>query len=244
MSRLDETTRRGLLGLAGALAITGGAGYGMSKLSTGGDGASSAPLHHTTETTSLGLDLDGHPVMGSMDAPVDVYYYTDYQCPFCGRFEQNALPKLVSNEVSSGTARLVFVEFPNIGPASTTAAVLDRCVWRQVRESDPQAWWRWHTTLFDEQGQPNSGWASRENLLGIAEDVDGVDAAAVEACADDHGEAIRDSIAADVERGKTYGVRATPTSVFVKRGTEKAGRVVGAQPYSRFQTAVERIRDA
>ncbi|WP_336035311.1 DsbA family protein [Halobacterium yunchengense] len=244
MSRLDETTRRGLLGAAGVLAVTGGTAFAVSRVSNDSGDASETSVRHTTGTTSLGLELGDHPVMGASDAPVDVYYYSDYQCPFCEQFEQNTLPELVDGEVADGTVRIVFLEYPNIGPASRTAAVLDRCVWRQVRESNPDAWWRWHTTLFDEQEKPGSGWASRERLLEFAEGVEGVDAAAVESCADERGEDIRDDVAAEVRQAEQYGVSATPTSVLVKRGTEHAGRVVGAQPYSRFQEGIRRIRDA
>ncbi|WP_232700389.1 DsbA family protein [Halobacterium wangiae] len=243
MSRFDETTRRGFVAAGGVIAITGGVAYAATTHSPGSSDSASAALHSSTETTSIGLDLTDHPIMGSMDAPVDIYYYSDYQCPFCGQFEQNTLPKLVSNDVQSGDVRLVFVQYPYIGQASTMAAVLDRAVWRQVRESDPQAWWRWHETLFDEQGEPNSGWASRENLLAVAEDVDGVDANAVESYADDHADELRDEVGDDVAEGAEFGVRASPSFVVARRGTERAGRIVGAQPYSRFQEGIERVRD-
>lgn len=246
MKRLDETTRRGVLAAGGILAVGGVTAVGVSGLSNddGQDGAAPATVRSATATTALGLDLAGLPVMGSMDAPVDLYYYTDYQCPFCGRFESETLPELLENEVSDGEVRLVFVSYPYIGPASRTAAIVDRCVWRQVRENDPAAWWDWHTTLFDEQGQPNSGWASRERLFEFAGGVDGVDATAVEDCVAANETEVADAVAADVEQAGEFGVDATPSFVVANRQTERAGRIVGAQPYTRFQDAFERIRDA
>jgi len=246
MTRLDETTRRGVLAAGGILAVTGVTAVGVSTFSDddGHGGAAPATVRASTATTSLGLDLTGLPVMGSMDAPVDLYYYTDYQCPFCGQFEADTLPELLANEVSDGDVRLVFVSYPYIGPASRTAAIVDRCVWRQVRADDPTVWWDWHTTLFDEQGQPNSGWASREKLFGFAERVDGVDATAVEDCVAANEDEVADAVAADVEQAGEYGVSASPSFVVANRQTERAGRIVGAQPYARFQDAFDRIRDA
>ena len=246
MTRLDETTRRGVLAAGGILAVTGVTAVGVAEFSDddGRESAAPAPIRASTATTSLGLDLTGLPVMGSMDAPVDLYYYTDYQCPFCGQFEADTLPELLANEVSDGDVRLVFVSYPYIGPASRTAAIVDRCVWRQVRADDPTVWWDWHTTLFDEQGQPNSGWASREKLFGFAERVDGVDATAVEDCVAANEDEVADAVAADVEQAGEYGVSASPSFVVANRQTERAGRIVGAQPYARFQDAFDRIRDA
>jgi hypothetical protein len=40
-------------------------------------------LHPSTGTTGYGVELQGSPVMGSDDAPIDMYYWTDYMCPWC-----------------------------------------------------------------------------------------------------------------------------------------------------------------
>jgi protein-disulfide isomerase len=182
--------------------------------------------------------------MGSLDAPVDIYYWSDYQCPFCRRFEREAFPKVIENHVRPGTVRVVFIEFPYLGEASMTAAVMDRCVWRQVRDDTPAAYWRWHSTLFDRHGDENTGWASRADLLSTTRGVDGVDASAVESCLNEHRSGIEASIRSDKNQASRYGIRGTPAFVLYNREADAAGKLVGAQPYDRFDEAIARVREA
>jgi len=66
-----------------------------------------------SETVDIsGVSADGEPVMGQSDAPVTLYIYEDFECPFCQRFEQGALPQIVSNYVDTGQVKLVWKDFP------------------------------------------------------------------------------------------------------------------------------------
>ena len=214
------------------------------------DGTDSAPgtdsagttrdslAYASTETTPTGIDLAGNPILGSPDAPVDMYYWSDFQCPFCERFEQDAAPKLLENEVTGGTLRAVYLELPNVGSDSRLAALLAKCVWRQVRDTRPDAYHRWHATVYDEQGDPDSVWASRERLLAITESVEGVDADAVDACLEDHREAVAASVDADVEQAQAHGISVTPGFVLRDRESGETRTLTGAQPYERFEAEV------
>lgn len=202
-------------------------------------------VHYSTETGAFDIDLAGHPILGSMDAPVDIYYWTDYQCPFCKRFEHGAFPKLVENHVREGTVRMVYIQFPYLSEGSMTAAVMDRCVWRAVRESAPDRYRRWHGAVFDAQGEKGSGWASTENLLELTRGVEGIDAAAVEARLNEQ----RSDIEASIEADRTYaaqelGIGGTPAFVLYNRENGEAGKVTGAQPYERFDEAITRVKNA
>lgn len=231
-------------------ASSGGGGTGGANATndSGGDGAGASldtGFHYSTGTGGFDIDLAGHPIMGSMDAPVDIYYWTDYQCPFCKRFEHGAFPELVENQVREGTVRLVFIQFPYLSEGSMTAAVMDRCVWRQVRESNPGHYLRWHSAVYDAQGEKGSGWASTENLLELTRGVEGVDAAAVETCMGEH----RSDIEASIETHRKYaaeelGVGGTPAFILYNRENGKAGKVTGAQPYERFDEAITRVKNA
>ncbi len=37
------------------------------------------------------VDTEGEPYIGEQDAPVTMAYWSDYQCPFCKRFEQQTM---------------------------------------------------------------------------------------------------------------------------------------------------------
>ena len=103
------------------------------------------------------------PVVGSDDAPVTVVYWYDYQCPFCGQFEKRTLSRIEREYVQNGKVRVVFKDFPFIGEGSRTAALAAHC----VRErSSEQVFLRWHRAVFDSQGKENSGWASKDSLVG------------------------------------------------------------------------------
>jgi protein-disulfide isomerase len=238
------TRRKALFAGVGTLLTGGGIVYGASTLDSAEQTADAPPVHASDETTGFGLDLAGHPIMGPLDAPVDLYYWSDYQCPFCRRFERNALPKLIENQVRPGRLRVVFVEYPYLGAGSMTAAVMDRCVWRTVREDAPRAYWRWHSAVFDEQASENSDWASKANLLDVTRRVDGVDASAVESCVAENRADIEASIQADVEQASGFGVDGTPSFVLYNRSADAAGKLVGAQPYERFEGAIERVQNA
>lgn len=201
-------------------------------------------LYATEETTKFGIDLQANPVIGSSDAPLDMYYWSDYQCPFCQKFEQNTFPKLLDDYVKPGTVRIVVLEKPYIGQASETAARMAKCVWRTVRDDKPDAFKRWHSSMFDEQGKENSGWARRSNLLEITDNVQGVDATAVESCMKQNRDAVIASIDADIKASEKHGIRGTPAFIIFDRESTKAGKVVGAQPYSLFKKAFRKISDA
>ncbi len=200
-------------------------------------------VYASSETTEFGINLEDNPLMGSPEAPVDLYYWSDYQCPFCNRFEQNTFPKLLENYIKPGTVRLVVLEYVTIGDASKTAARMAKCVWRQVKESDPNAFKRWHASIFDAQKKPNSGWAKKQNLLDITESVEGVDASAVASCLQENEQSLAASVANDKKTGNNKGVGVTPTFIFHNPTSgNSTATIQGAQPYPRFEATIEEVR--
>jgi protein-disulfide isomerase len=247
-----SSRRAFLAGTAGSLAALAGCTSsfqsGDGGATNGGgtttSGASGSLLYASDEKTGYGIDLADNPLMGSADASLDVYYWTDYQCPFCARFEEETLPKLVENYVRPGVLRMVVMENPYFGEASRIAARMSKCVWRQVKGETPDAYRRWHSSVFDEQGKKNSGWAKKDNLLDITTGVEGVDAEAVETCLDENEKSLQSSIDADVQAASQSGIRGTPAFVFYNPATKKSGKVVGAQPYTLFEKAIKRMKNA
>ena len=241
----SRLTRRTVLGGIGTVAVGGGVVYGASRLDAGGSGASAAAaVHATDETGAYDIELGGHPVMGALDAPVTMYYWSEYQCPFCARFDAETFPKLIENYVTTGDVRVVFIEFPYIGADSMTAAVMNQCVWREVKESNPDAYWRWHSAVFEAQGTENSGWASKSNLLDLTRDVEGVSADAAEQCMARNRDAIEGNIETDGQRARALGISGTPGFIVHNRESEQGGKLVGAQPYDRFESAIQQVKQS
>lgn len=240
----SKLTRRRVLGGIATVGIGGGVVYGASTLGSDTSSTVSAEMHAANGTGAFDIELGGHPVMGALDAPVSIYYWSEYQCPFCERFESDTLPKLIESYVSTGDVRIVFIEFPYLGKDSMTAAVMNQCVWRVVKGSNPDAYWRWHSAVFEAQGKENSGWASKSSLLDITRSIDGISANGVEQCMNRNRKSIVKGIEADSQRARALGISGTPGFIIYNRQSEQGGKIVGAQPYDRFKSAIEQVKNS
>ncbi|WP_254525638.1 DsbA family protein [Natrinema caseinilyticum] len=240
---LDQPSRRAVL--TGAVTLLGsGSVYFLTRSDDSPDRDLSPSFHSSDETAALGLELRGKPIMGSPDAPLELYYWTDFQCPFCERFERETLPDLVRDYVRPGELRIVFVSLPFFGADSMTAAVAGKCVWDRVRRSDPSAYWAWRTAIFDEQGEKNSGWASAENLVEYTRSVSVVDAGALETCLEERRSTLEARVEADAEQARSFGITGTPTFVATDRESGSREALVGAQPIERFDEIIEQVESA
>jgi len=235
------TRRRALLAGGGTLAFGGGVAYVASRSGSSDEGYVPATSHTSDETTSFGIELAGRPIAGERDAAVDLYYWTDYLCPFCREFETETFPELGRNYIDTGDVRIVALYMPNIGRYSMPAAIWGRCVWSQVANTEPSAFWNWHSAAFDEQ--PNSGkdWADDETFAGVTERTDGVNLPAVETCREERGESIRESMDPNLGVAHEARIQGTPGFVIYNRESEAAVKAVGAQPYENFADAIDEV---
>jgi protein-disulfide isomerase len=162
--------------------------------------------------------LDGGSVLGSPSAPVVLEVWSDYQCPVCGRFARDYLPRLVAEFVVPGTLRIVEQSIDILGTddpsESLLAAVATDCAGRQGR------YWAYHDWLFWNQDGENLGAFNHDRLLALAAKV-GLEAATFESCLDSaaaESEALSRTAAA-----RAAGVASTPT--FVVNGQTVVGLV-------------------
>jgi protein-disulfide isomerase len=262
----SQPTRRELLGgavtaasvgLAGCSSVLGGGtsatptqtsdSAGAAAEPTTGDGTAAstdtasgdAAQFRAVTGTAHGVDLAWAPVVGAADADVSIHYWSDYQCPFCKQFETETYPKLLENEVADGTARLVLLQFPNIGEASASAALLAKGVWHQVKAERPDRFGAWHSHIFENQEKPNSGWAEYSKLLQLTREVDGVDAAAADEYVRNNQGTLTDVVKAEQRAGKEAGISGTPG--FRLYSSSDSTKLMGAQPYTRFENAIANL---
>lgn len=241
----DNITRRRALVAGGSTFVFGGGIAYAASRSGSSDGEYVPDTFHTSDgTTGFGADLAGRPIAGERDAPIDIYYWTDYLCPFCKEFETETLPRLGRNYLDTGTARLAVLSYPNIGAYSRPAAVWSRCVWKQVAETDPVAYWNWHGTAFDAQPESGTDWADEETFAGITERTERVAVSAVEDCRESRGDSVGNAVDADLDVARSVGIQGTPGFVLYNREADAAGKLVGAHPYDNFSTALDRVQQA
>jgi protein-disulfide isomerase len=176
------------------------------------------------------ISAQGEPVLGESDAPVTVYMYEDYQCPFCQQFEQGAVPQIVSNYVDSGQVKLVWKDLPlpQIGHewAEPAAAAME-CVYR---EGGNDAFWNVKDQVFNNQGSISLN--NVEDQIKSYASQEGVSSSAVQSCIDNDNP--MEEVNGDTQEASQVGANGTPTSII---GGEK---VVGAQPFDQIQPVIER----
>lgn len=168
-----------------------------------------APQETATVDASGEIDLTGQPMLGDENAPVAIAVFEDFKCPACQFFDAEVMPQLERELIDTGQARLYFINYPFLGPDSTTAAIAGEC----LHEQDPAAFWEYKTLLFRSQGPESEAWATPAFLADVARDnLPDIDADALQACTE--AETYTEQVAADRAMGDAAGVQGTP-SVFI-----------------------------
>ncbi len=164
------------------------------------------------------IETDGHPSIGSPDAPVTIVEFSDFECPFCRRAEP--VIKQIQEEYGD-QVRLVYRQFPlnDIHPRAQKAAEASLCADEQGR------FWDMHDALFLEPVELEVA-SLREKSAAI-----GLDTEAFNACLESSKYVNR--VLADVRAGILAGVNGTPT-LFIN------GRPVsGAQPIESYTEIID-----
>ncbi len=179
------------------------------------DGIGTAALPSTT-------DVRGENFKGEADARVAIIEYSDYECPFCGQFEQSTFLQLLSNYVKTGKVRYIYRDLPLHHPHSMLAARSSHCA------GDQGKYWEMHDALFANQAN-----LAEDHLSEIAGSLD-LDANKFANCL--ASGKFTDEIQASVSKAARLGMNATPA--FMIGTLEKGGstlhidkRIVGAVPY-------------
>jgi protein-disulfide isomerase len=135
------------------------------------------------------------PVRGPDTAPVTIVEFSDFQCPFCGRFEP-VLERVIAGY--PGQVRLIYRNFPlaELHPQAQKAAEAAMCADAQGK------FWEMHDLMFAEQKSLGS-----EDLEDKAQRL-GLDAEKFAQCLDS-GQ-MRSAVEVDVEDGEALGIQGTP----------------------------------
>lgn len=174
------------------------------------------------------VKITGQPFIGKANAPATIAYWYDYQCPFCKRSEEDAIPQLIADYVKTGKVKLVYKDFQFLGPDSQTAGLAGRAVW----EVAPDKFSEWHKAMYDKQDNENSGWGSRADILALTKSL-GIDSAKVDKLMTTKADEYQKAMASDKAEGSGFGVSGTPSFIIGKQ------LIVGAQPYSSLKVAID-----
>ena len=180
------------------------------------------------------VSIEGGAVKGNPNAKVTLVEFTDYQCPFCGRYFRETLPQIVDEYVKTGKLRYVLRDLPlqSIHPFATKAAEAADCAGEQGK------YWEMHDRLFANQNALATAQLS-EHAKAI-----GLEMAKFNNCIESGKFA--DKVRKDVADAQQAGASGTPT-FFIgltdpdpKSSEIKAVRkIVGAQSYAVFKAAID-----
>lgn len=171
-------------------------------------------------TDTIDLRTIGYS-QGAADAPVVVYEFSDFGCPFCSLFAKGSYPVLYEEFIATGKVRWTYVPFAmGMFPNGDGAARAAECAGEQ------EAFWGMHDRLYD---NPNE-WKGSRNPAALFSEYAQQLALDTEQFATCYREGRQDARTAVNNRAAdALRVRATP-SFFIN------GRLVeGALPLEQFQ---------
>jgi len=200
--------------------------------------AAAGPVRPTRPTPPSPPPLPTDPVsiadatnLGSQAAPVALIGYSEFKCPYCGKFARDTWPGLAKKYVDTGKVRFVFRHFPldQLHPFAREAAKAAVCADNQGK------FWALHDRMFANQAQLDA--------VALAKDLKtvGLSISSFTACMDAQAAG---RVAADEATGRPLGVTGTPT--FFIGLVQPDGRVLlrqrlgGAQPLAQFEVALDR----
>lgn len=180
------------------------------------------------------------PMLGDKNAPLTIVEFSDYECPFCKRHFDQTHTQIKKDYIDTGKAKLYFRNYPLPfhDPLATTEAIAALCARDQGGDS---AYFKMHDEIF-KQTTSNGNGLTKDKLWAMAGIV-GVNADTLKTCTE--AEKYKDVITKDVADGGAAGVSGTPSFVVAKSSssdTVEGTLLVGAQPYSAFQSALDGLK--
>lgn len=183
------------------------------------------------ESEELSIPLTGATRKGTSSAEVVLLEFSDYQCPYCGKYANETFGQIDKEFVATNKIQYAFHNLPLGNHADAIpAAVAAECAGEQGK------YWEMHDRLFAKQAD-----LSKRVWLQEGSDLQ-LEMPAFEKCL---ASAKADKVKADMAEASRIGVNSTPTffiGKLIKDGQLKAlRRISGAQPYVVFQKQLNEI---
>lgn len=171
---------------------------------------------------------DGN-AMGDPNAPVVIHEYSDFGCSHCMDFATGTGEQLAETYIASGQVYFVYHSVGNmLNPISVKAAEAAYCA------ADQDKFWEFHDLIFENQFTlfTNANVPFEKYMTAFAEAL-GLDTDAFAACY--NGGDYASQVQQDRVDAQAAGINSTPS--FLVNGE----LLVGAQPFSEFETVIEAI---
>jgi protein-disulfide isomerase len=211
------------------------AGREATAVEMPGEGAARVPARRPPPAVPKEpVSIDGATLKGSNVAPVVVIEYSEFQCPYCGRFALDTLPSLDRSYIATGKVQLAFRHLPleKIHPFALSAAMTAECAGNQGR------FWEMHDLLFRDQRSlgPSSFFPLAKSL--------GLDAERFRGCLESD-ETVAQKVRNEAENARALRVTGTPTFFVGRRlgdgKVQVTQRLSGALPPDRFSAVFDQL---
>ena len=177
--------------------------------------------------------LRGSTVAGNPNAEITIVEFGDYQCTFCYKFHNETMKKIDEKYIKTENVNFVYKDFPLNGEQSILASEASYCAQKQNK------FWEYHDTLYNNWGGENTGWITKNVLLGFARDI--------KLNLDDFSQCLENSefrqkVLQNEKFGREIGINATPS--FLIFNDDELYRIVGAQPFEKFEQVFQKLNDS
>ena len=168
--------------------------------------------------------------LGRSDAPLTLLEFTDYQCPYCRRFQAEAWPQIKKNYIDTGKLRFIVRDLPlQFHSSALPAAEAAHCAGEQGK-----FWEMHHALLTGDDPLADGGIDRRATQLGL-------DLERLHACT--RANRYESAIARNIAAANALNVNGTPAFVLgrMANGGLEGQLVSGAQPYAEFDAAFRQL---
>jgi protein-disulfide isomerase len=193
--------------------------------------ARAAPPQESDAPKFVHLRLDAREYsLGRSDAPLTLLEFTDYQCPYCRRFQAETWPLLKKHYIDTGKLRFIVRDLPlEFHSAARPAAEAAHCAAEQGK------FWEMHHALLS-GSDPLSG----DGIDRRAREV-GLDVQRLHACM--QANRYESAIARNTAAADALDIHGTPAFVIgrMANGGLEGQLVEGAQPFDEFDAALMQL---
>ena len=174
--------------------------------------------------------IKGSIIMGDPNAKITIVEFGDYQCTFCYKFHEETMKKITDEYIKTNNVNFIYKDFPLNGKESILASEAVYCAQKQNK------FWEYHNALYDNWGGENTGWITEDSLLVFARDL--------EMNLDDFSQCLgksefRQKVLDNEQFGREIGINATPS--FLIFNDNEIYRIIGAQPFEKFEQAFQKL---
>ncbi|MEM4259248.1 MAG: thioredoxin domain-containing protein [Candidatus Pacearchaeota archaeon] len=198
------------------------------------------PSSNNGNSINSKLSIGNSPVLGDENAPVTIYEFSDFSCPYCATAEgknqylinalkakmpgwEAPLPAIKEEYVKTGKVKIVFRYFPGHGASTAAHAVA-----LGLNEQNPKLFWEFADKVFTLQSTIDLN--NVNSMINLAKQIGANETALKDYL---NTKKYESQLKEDIKMAEDVGIKGTPT-FFIN------GKIIeGAQSFSLFKDMID-----